>query len=873
MLQEMKKVVTLNPMWEAERKVLFNPDGTFIVDKSVYSVNRALRMVGSYKDPTNPDDSPCRIYMHHTPLGPQPCEAVLEFSDFINTLASWPNESAVLLSPTFACPTKSDFACPTKSDFACKGEIKSSPMPNEFGSGKQGKGRKRKKEEASAPPANPTKSGEKKQRTRSKKYSPEQKQDAVTSLNLIPADCSYDKWSKASWYLKQIFNDEPDTGFRHFHEWSRTGTQKYKNEQDCQTTYQNQQPCKAKNPVACLKKLVANIKSELVDHKQFKSEWHMSLRVREQVKDVIKITQKSSGSNFSGYVYNPVHNLWEHKSGDDMATRIPNIVSDWLRDTKEAERELDEQEKRSIRKCYTVSGAKSIITFLRDSLYQPDFEDIINSAPTSLPISDGQIIELKTLEVRPRTKTDFWSDFLDVRFTLDADRTTEFQKTCQPLLFASKGCAKSPQSGARIHTDSTRLQAIESLYEQYFPDFMKFLRSIMHTPEERAFWRWNHAYAFTNLDRDRHGTINNGDTKGGKSTANGLMKRILKDGFLYVPIGESVLIDGHGGTQADHTRTDLLSLKGKRFAAYTESERRHRVSSKQWKVLISGGEDNLIARGLYEKKASSFVNHAKIHAFSNSGQLKMDTTDPAIVNRTRVICYKTRFVSQEEIDSNPYFESKLQPASVPNSVGEEKKDLAAFRVAEYKECVLDGDHSICQNADVCLIGIAAATRKRTLTVSQFQEDVDSKVYLLENSDFIHDLKTTHINQIFTALACSCWELLQLLPFYQDHIPCPKIITDQTRQYFDDQDVVCKFVKEAVEILEAYEGDTVRVLYRGFLLFLGQTGRKNWTEDTFETYLLHHNFKLKHSTKTCLVLKTVYRAPAPTVITKSSHFTS
>ena len=42
-------------------------------------------------------------------------------------------------------------------------------------------------------------------------------------------------------------------------------------------------------------------------------------------------------------------------------------------------------------------------------LFDPEFEEVVNMSSTELPTKGGNVIDFKTLQVRPRCHSDYWS--------------------------------------------------------------------------------------------------------------------------------------------------------------------------------------------------------------------------------------------------------------------------------------------------------------------------------------------------------------------------------------------------------------------------------------------------------------------------------
>ncbi len=91
----------------------------------------------------------------------------------------------------------------------------------------------------------------------------------------------------------------------------------------------------------------------------------------------------------------------------------------------------------------------NVVAMLGDYQVQQDFESkIINKSALELPIKNGKIINLKTLEVRDRTKSDFLSFELDVEYTPECNFETNVLRCLSDI---TRNVEAPPQASLRRH--------------------------------------------------------------------------------------------------------------------------------------------------------------------------------------------------------------------------------------------------------------------------------------------------------------------------------------------------------------------------------------------------------------------------------------
>ena len=79
-----------------------------------------------------------------------------------------------------------------------------------------------------------------------------------------------------------------------------------------------------------------------------------------------------------------------------------------------------------LKQCQSVNHCENVLKFCKKDFFDPDFMNKLNSSPNLLPIRDGKIIDLKTLKIRDRIRSDYFTYSLDVSTTKDYSHAERF---------------------------------------------------------------------------------------------------------------------------------------------------------------------------------------------------------------------------------------------------------------------------------------------------------------------------------------------------------------------------------------------------------------------------------------------------------------
>ena len=317
----------------------------------------------------------------------------------------------------------------------------------------------------------------------------------------------------------------------------------------------------------------------------------------------------------SFYHWNDETLLWELEPSETMVGLINNICTQPLdRLAKQILRKLendgvvDKSEKsrletrlkqthKMITNLCSSPFLNNIIKFYMSFAINKDFESrIINKSTFELPILEGRIINLRTLETRPRIKSDFFSEVCPVRFLgPDAD----------------------------------------------LQDVHKFMDSITCGSRDlKDYHRRLWGYMMTGEISDRSLHIFWGNGCNGKSSLVNIFKSVLNQ-TMVVSLSEDVMVNQKSSRGASPEMMDLLHA---RCGIMPESEKREKINSKRIKTIT--GNDDIKARHLFGHLVQ-FRTQCKTIWPTNHKPV-IDVEDQAILDRLKLIPFLGRFKKTAE---------------------------------------------------------------------------------------------------------------------------------------------------------------------------------------------------------------------------------
>lgn len=168
----------------------------------------------------------------------------------------------------------------------------------------------------------------------------------------------------------------------------------------------------------------------------------------------------------------------------------------------------------------------------------------------------------------------------------------------------------------------------------------EFIKKLFPIPEHNRYM-WEHlASSLIGVNKDQTFNIYHGSGSNGKSALTDLMKHTLGDYYALVPI--SLITDkrvGIGGTSSE-----LIQLKGKRYAVMQEPQKGMRLNEGVMKEL-SGG-DMIQARALF-CESETFVLQAKLVVCTNS-LFEISSNDDGTWRRIRKNDFVSKFINEDD---------------------------------------------------------------------------------------------------------------------------------------------------------------------------------------------------------------------------------
>ncbi len=314
-----------------------------------------------------------------------------------------------------------------------------------------------------------------------------------------------------------------------------------------------------------------------------------------------------SDESLTFYGWNEDKKLWEENSKhklrklvcetivpifEERARILLNELSNLSRkDSKEGE--LSAKLKvvnKSIMNLKSAPYLKNVCSFVAGHVYDTDFESkVINKSPFELPIKGCKIINLKTLEVRDRDITDYFSFELDVDFL---GKKANFKNV-----------------------------------EKFFNDITNNDKDLVDY--HRRMW----GYMMTGSIKDRSLHIIWGNGCNGKSTIVNIFKKITR-GFS-VSLDEDAMLK----KKSSGATPELMDFVSSRCGFLPESEKREKLNTTRVKTITGG--DTISGRHLYGHIVK-FETQCK-PIFPTNFKPEIDITDQAILDRLKLIPFLNRF--------------------------------------------------------------------------------------------------------------------------------------------------------------------------------------------------------------------------------------
>ncbi len=451
--------------------------------------------------------------------------------------------------------------------------------------------------------------------TSTKKEVVEQAKNLLKMLNDERAD-SHSDWMKVGWILYNITSGS-DEGFQL---WDKFSSRSTKYSQDvCEYKWSRMKEgdlsigtlhyyAKQDNKNAYLEFIRESNKNIIYDslngsHYDLAKIFH-----KVYAKNNVKITSKK---DLTCFIWNEKQKLWV----DDGMETLCKIISEILHpiyskmgqelllklssSTNKGDAAMFNARLKQIQKMmgnvksspYIRNVAKAYAGYEIDK----DFETkVINRKPNEIPIKNGKVIDLITLQVRDRCFTDYWSFECNVNFLGE--------------------------------------KADLSVVERFFSDISCGSKDLVDY--HRRLW----GYMLTGEISDRSLHIFWGNGCNGKSSVINIFSAITGD--FSSALSEDVMLK----KSSRGANPELMPLLTARCGALPESDKKEELNSKRVKSIT--GDDVITARHLYGHNVSFKTQCKPIWATNHKPKINID--DQAILDRLKLIPFLARFDKTKE---------------------------------------------------------------------------------------------------------------------------------------------------------------------------------------------------------------------------------
>jgi P4 family phage/plasmid primase-like protien len=322
-----------------------------------------------------------------------------------------------------------------------------------------------------------------------------------------------------------------------------------------------------------------------------------SLVFSEKVRGNLYLTETTG----TGYVWNQVKRLWIKVDAVINRASITEVLCPLIEDHLRHHRHeiyVDEEIaadtvkrlKKLAKEARSTPWCSNVFQKVIPKLYTSGWDATLNKSSHELPLKDGMIINLKTLNVRQRTRADMWSIECPVKFLPTAD-LTPIDEYMQKLFLENK-------------------------------DMTIFMQKLL-------------GYFLTGETTDRSMYFFHGTGKNGKSKLMNIVKSVM--GQFYATLSPEALLDI--GKTKSGPNPALMPLKHARLAVMNDTGSGE-VDARIVKAATGG--DAIAIRGLYEREYSETTTQAKLVDVSNQKKT-FDAEDKAMVDRIKMIPYGARF--------------------------------------------------------------------------------------------------------------------------------------------------------------------------------------------------------------------------------------
>jgi P4 family phage/plasmid primase-like protien len=376
----------------------------------------------------------------------------------------------------------------------------------------------------------------------------------------------------------------------------------------------------------------------------------------EIVKDDLVITDKKRGD---GFMWSEKTLLWEEKQSDDIKRHIVDILERTARSmcmtqndkiSKMTEISISEQNKskskeltekcademeilaslrKILSKSRTAKNASNVFTLVKSDLSndRQAFRDSLNSSDILLPIKGGKVINLKTGEIRDRTRED--------RFTFEC----------------------GVKEGGNPH----------------HPKVLKFFNDVFSDDPERVQYVQSILGYCMSGDMDARVMFCfwGEDGKNGKSVIFKFMEKILGN-YCHAADRDVFIKNRNSDRHVGGCNSFRMPLSTSRFVTFSESECGDRLNSSLMKSITGG--DRLTCNPKF-KEGFTFQPRCKLCLATNH-KIEFPGKDKTINERIHYVPFDRRFVTNPNPDIPT--ERKADPVFINDLLKNHIDDIFAF---------------------------------------------------------------------------------------------------------------------------------------------------------------------------------------------------
>jgi P4 family phage/plasmid primase-like protien len=320
----------------------------------------------------------------------------------------------------------------------------------------------------------------------------------------------------------------------------------------------------------------------------------------------------TSQKDLTSYIWNDKKKLWVEYGKESLLKIVSDILEPiiskeylkYFKNTEKAEKGSQEetlynarlkQAHKMINNLNNASFLKNICSMIAGYDIDKDFETkIMNKSPHELPISGGLVIDLKTLETRPRIIDDFWSFELPVSYL-----------------------------GSKVNLD---------VVDKFFKDIT------CNSQELQDYMRRLSGYLLTGINDDRSLHIFYGIGCNGKSSYINILRKITCKFTTTLSEDINIKKPNKGASP------ELMDLLYARCGTLPESSKKEEINSKRIKTIT--GDDPIKARHLFGHLVE-FETQAKL-IWATNHKPKIDIDDQAMKDRLKLIPFLGRFEKTAE---------------------------------------------------------------------------------------------------------------------------------------------------------------------------------------------------------------------------------